>query len=59
VETWKVILIIAIVFAVVWSNIALLKYSAKFDIKKFNQDPTEKAKEARKKQEEKTKKPHK
>ncbi|NOU50865.1 DUF2897 family protein [Pseudoalteromonas sp. JBTF-M23] len=32
-ETWHIILIIATVLAVVWSNIALLKYSAKFDIK--------------------------
>ncbi|MBD1584552.1 DUF2897 family protein [Pseudoalteromonas sp. S16_S37] len=32
-ETWHIILIIATVLAVVWSNIALLKYSAKFDLK--------------------------
>ncbi|PAJ75656.1 DUF2897 domain-containing protein [Pseudoalteromonas sp. NBT06-2] len=43
-ETWKIILIIVVVLAVIWSNIALLKYSTKFDVKKFNQDPIEKAK---------------
>ncbi|CAM4155215.1 DUF2897 family protein [Pseudoalteromonas byunsanensis] len=32
-ETWHVVLIIATVIAVIWSNIALLKYSAKFDFK--------------------------
>lgn len=42
-NTWAVILIIAIVFGVVWSNIALLKHSAKLDMKNFNQDPIEKA----------------
>lgn len=45
-ETWQVILIILIVFGVVWGNIALLKYSAKFDMKKFNQDPIEKARKS-------------
>jgi MFS superfamily sulfate permease-like transporter len=70
VETWKVILIIAIVFGVVWSNIALLKYSAKFEMKRLNQDPIEKAKASLKEKEstenndnkdnteEKTKNPH-
>ncbi|WP_105214321.1 DUF2897 family protein [Pseudoalteromonas sp. T1lg22] len=43
-QTWHVILIIVLVLAVIWSNIALLKYSAKMDLKKFNQDPIEKAK---------------
>ncbi|WP_042144931.1 MULTISPECIES: DUF2897 family protein [unclassified Pseudoalteromonas] len=69
-ETWKVILIIAIVFGVVWSNIALLKYSAKFEMKRLNQDPIEKAKASLKEKEstenndnkdnteEKTKNPH-
>ena len=69
-ETWKVILIIAIVFGVVWSNIALLKYSAKFGMKRLNQDPIEKAKASLKEKEstenndnkdnteEKTKNPH-
>jgi hypothetical protein len=33
-ELWQVILIIIIVFAVVWGNIALLKYSAKMDMSK-------------------------
>ena len=42
-SVWAVILIIAIVFGVVWSNIALLKHSAKMDMKNFNQDPIEKA----------------
>ncbi|CAH9054648.1 hypothetical protein PSECIP111951_01081 [Pseudoalteromonas holothuriae] len=32
-ETWHVILIIAGVLGVVWSNIALLKYSTKFDLR--------------------------
>ncbi|WP_105168034.1 DUF2897 family protein [Pseudoalteromonas sp. T1lg23B] len=32
-ETWHIVLIIATVIAVIWSNIALLKYSAKFDFK--------------------------
>ncbi|MCF6435782.1 MULTISPECIES: DUF2897 family protein [Pseudoalteromonas] len=32
-ETWHIVLIIATVIAVIWSNIALLKYSAKFDLK--------------------------
>ena len=40
---WATLLIIAIVFGVVWSNIALLKHSAKMDMKNFNQDPIEKA----------------
>ncbi|MEO2267285.1 DUF2897 family protein [Pseudoalteromonas pernae] len=43
-QTWHIILIIALVLGVIWSNIALLKYSAKMDFKKFNQDPIEKAK---------------
>ena len=42
-STWAVILIIAVVFGIVWSNIALLKHSAKMDMKNFNQDPIEKA----------------
>lgn len=42
-NTWAVILIIVIVFGIVWSNIALLKHSAKMDMKNFNQDPIEKA----------------
>ena len=42
-STWAVILIIALVFGIVWSNIALLKHSAKMDMKNFNQDPIEKA----------------
>lgn len=33
-QTWHVILIIVLVLAVIWSNIALLKYSAKFELKK-------------------------
>ncbi|MBR8842807.1 MULTISPECIES: DUF2897 family protein [Pseudoalteromonas] len=33
-ETWQVVLIIAGVLGVIWSNIALLKYSAKFEMKK-------------------------
>ncbi|MEJ6474789.1 DUF2897 family protein [Pseudoalteromonas piscicida] len=33
-ETWQVILIIVGVLGVIWSNIALLKYSAKFEMKK-------------------------
>lgn len=33
-ETWQVLLIIFGVLAVIWSNIALLKYSAKFEMKK-------------------------
>ncbi|KPV96062.1 MULTISPECIES: DUF2897 family protein [unclassified Pseudoalteromonas] len=40
---WATILIIAIVLGVIWSNIALLKHSAKMDMKNFNQDPIEKA----------------
>jgi len=59
VETWKIILIIVVVLGVIWSNIALLKYSAKFDIKKFNQDPIEKAKESLKEKDSKNKNPHK
>ena len=50
-ETWKVILIIAVVLGVVWSNIALLKYSAKFEMKRLNQDPIEKAKASLKEKE--------
>ena len=42
-STWAVIFIIALVFGIVWSNIALLKHSAKMDMKNFNQDPIEKA----------------
>ena len=33
-ETWQVILIIAVVLGVIWSNIALLKYATKFEVKK-------------------------
>ncbi|MDW7548241.1 DUF2897 family protein [Pseudoalteromonas sp. McH1-7] len=33
-ETWQVVLIIVGVLGVIWSNIALLKYSAKFEMKK-------------------------
>ena len=43
-QTWQVILIIAIVFGFVWGNIALLKSSAKYDMTQFNKDPIEKAK---------------
>jgi hypothetical protein len=32
-ETWQVILIIVIVLGVIWSNIAVLKYLNRFDIK--------------------------
>ena len=45
-QTWQVILIIAIVFGFVWGNIALLKSSAKYDMTQFNKDPIEKAKAA-------------
>lgn len=45
-ETWQIILLILIVLGVVVGNISLLKYSAKFDMKKFNQDPIEKAKQS-------------
>ncbi len=45
-ETWQIILIIFIVLAVIWGNISLLKYSAKFDMKKFNQDPIKKAQQS-------------
>lgn len=45
-ETWQIILIFLIVFGVVWGNIALLKYSAKYEMKKFGQDPIEKAKKS-------------
>ncbi|BBN81172.1 hypothetical protein PA25_11570 [Pseudoalteromonas sp. A25] len=43
-ETWHIVLIIAAVLGVVWSNIALLKYSTKFDLrskvdKQTKQDP--------------------
>jgi len=58
VETWKIILIILVVLGVIWSNIALLKYSAKFDVKKFNQDPIEKAKASLKEKEAEKKNPH-
>ena len=40
-ETWQVILIIAGVLGVIWSNIALLKYSAKFEMKKKIKQQTE------------------
>jgi len=33
-ETWQVVLIIIGVLAIIWSNVALLKYSTKFDVKK-------------------------
>lgn len=33
-ETWQIILIIIGVLGIIWSNIALLKYSTKFDVKK-------------------------
>ncbi len=33
-ETWQVILIIAGVLGIIWSNIALLKYATKFEVKK-------------------------
>lgn len=39
------ILIIVVVLGVIISNIMLLKYSAKLDLKKLNQDPIEKAKQ--------------
>ena len=45
-QTWQSIVIVVIVFGFVWGNLALLRYSAKFDMKKFNQDPIEKAKAA-------------
>ncbi len=38
------LLIILVVLAVIVSNIMLLKYSAKFNLKNLNQDPIEKAK---------------
>ncbi|GAP75636.1 hypothetical protein W04_2167 [Pseudoalteromonas sp. SW0106-04] len=44
-QTWQVILIIVAVFGFVGSNIALLKYSAKLDMKRLNQDPVEKARQ--------------
>ncbi|MFC3032403.1 DUF2897 family protein [Pseudoalteromonas fenneropenaei] len=37
-ETWQVILIIAMVLGVVWSNIALLKYANKFKFPSQKQD---------------------
>ena len=39
------ILIILVVLGVIVSNIMLLKYSAKFNMKNINQDPIEKAKQ--------------
>lgn len=33
-ETWQVLLIIFGVLAIIWSNIALLKYATKFEVKK-------------------------
>lgn len=45
-QTWQSIVIVVIVFGFVWGNLALLRYSAKFDMTKFNQDPIEKAKAA-------------
>ncbi|RZF83674.1 DUF2897 family protein [Pseudoalteromonas sp. CO325X] len=44
-QTWQVILIIVAVFGFVGSNIALLKHSAKLDMKRLNQDPVEKARQ--------------
>ena len=44
-QTWQVILIIVAVFGFVGRNIALLKYSAKLDMKRLNQDPVEKARQ--------------
>ena len=44
-QTWQVILIIVAVFGFVGSNIALLKYSAKLDMKRLNQDPVVKARQ--------------
>lgn len=44
------ILIILIVLGVIASNIMLLKYSAKFNLKNLNQDPIEKAKDQLKQQ---------
>ncbi|ATC94217.1 DUF2897 family protein [Pseudoalteromonas tunicata] len=43
-QTWQIIGIIVIVVGFIWGNLALLRYSAKFDLTKFNQDPIEKAK---------------
>lgn len=45
-DNWHFILILVLVFAVIWGNVALLKYSAKFSMKSFTQDPIEKAKKA-------------
>ena len=44
------ILIILVVLGVIASNIMLLKYSAKFNLKNLNQDPIEKAKDQLKQQ---------
>ncbi|KAF7773998.1 hypothetical protein PCIT_a0367 [Pseudoalteromonas citrea] len=33
-ETWQVVLIIIGVLGIIWSNIALLKYATKFEVKK-------------------------
>jgi hypothetical protein len=33
-ETWQVILIIIGVLGIIWSNVALLKYATKFEVKK-------------------------
>ncbi len=43
--TWQIIALILLVIGVIASNIMLLKYSAKFELKSFNQDPIEKAKQ--------------
>lgn len=44
------IIIILVVLGVIVSNIMLLKYSAKFNLKNINQDPIEKAKQQLKEQ---------
>lgn len=46
-----VILIIVLVLGVIVSNIMLLKYSAKMNMKNLNQDPIDKAKQTLKERE--------
>ncbi|WP_163937323.1 DUF2897 family protein [Paraferrimonas sp. SM1919] len=38
-DNLDVLLIIGLVLGVIWSNIALLKYSAKFKVPVINKDP--------------------
>ena len=57
-QTWQVILIIVAVFGFVGSNIALLKYSAKLDMKRLNQDPVEKARQRLKEKQRSTQDEH-